>query len=46
MTTYADLIDDDATAPKAMLADKGYDSDAIRSDLERRGTQSLSGRFI
>jgi hypothetical protein len=37
MTTYADLIDDAAPAPKAMLTDKGYDSDAIRADLERRG---------
>jgi transposase len=41
MTTYAHLIDDEAAAPKAMLADKGYDSDAIRADLESRGTEPV-----
>ncbi len=41
MTTYADLIDTEAAAPKAMLADKGYDSDAIRADLESRGTEPV-----
>ena len=41
MTTYADLIDENAEPPKAMLADKGYDSDAIRRDLERRGTDPV-----
>ena len=38
MTAYDDLMAEDAPLPEAMLGDKGYDSDAIRSDLERRGT--------
>lgn len=37
MTAYDDLMAEDAPLPKAMLGDKGYDSDAIRPDLERRG---------
>lgn len=37
MTAYDDLMAEDAPLPEAMLGDKGYDSDAIRSDLERRG---------
>lgn len=37
MTSYPDLMDDDLPDPEAMLADKGYDSDTIRSDLERCG---------
>lgn len=36
-TAYDDLMAEDAPLPEAMLGDKGYDSDAIRSDLERRG---------
>lgn len=28
---------EDAPQPEAMLGDKGYDSDAIKSDLEPRG---------
>lgn len=28
---------EDTPSPEAMLGDKGYDGDAIRSDLERRG---------
>jgi transposase len=36
MTAYDDLMAQDAPLPEAMLGDKGYDSDAIRSDLERR----------
>jgi transposase len=37
MTAYDDLMAEDAPLPAAMLGDKGYDSDAIRSDLEWRG---------
>ena len=37
MTAYDDLTAEDASPPDAMLGDKGYDSDTIRSDLERRG---------
>ena len=37
MTSYPDLMDDDLPDPGAMLADRGYDSDGIRNDLERRG---------
>lgn len=37
ITAYDDLIAEDAPPPEAMLGDKGYDSDAIRSNLERRG---------
>ncbi len=35
------VIDDEAAAPKSKLADKGYDSDAIRADLESRGTEPV-----
>jgi transposase len=35
--SYADLMAEDAPLPTTILADKGYDSDAIRADLERRG---------
>jgi transposase len=28
-------------APKALLADKGYDADAIRADLARRNIQAV-----
>ncbi|WP_373855754.1 transposase [Acidisphaera rubrifaciens] len=34
MSSYTDLMDDDLPDPTAVLADKGYDSDAIRADLE------------
>ena len=37
MTAYDDLMAEDAPLPEAMLGDEGYDSDAIRSDFERRG---------
>jgi transposase len=35
------LIDLPAHAPKALLADKGYDSDAIRADLKARGIRPV-----
>ncbi|MBZ9894288.1 MULTISPECIES: IS5 family transposase [unclassified Mesorhizobium] len=37
MAAYGDLMQEEAPDPAAMLADKGYDSDDIRDDLERRG---------
>ena len=30
-------MDADGPAPKVLLADKGYDADFIREDMERRG---------
>ncbi len=41
MAAYGDLMDEDAPDPVAMLADKGYDSDAIRDDLEGRGIEPV-----
>lgn len=40
-TAYEALIDLPETAPAAMLADKGYDSDAIRDDLKERGIRPV-----
>jgi transposase len=34
---YLPLMDADGPAPKVLLADKGYDADFIRADMERRG---------
>nr|WP_246270368.1 IS5 family transposase [Hongsoonwoonella zoysiae] len=41
MAAYEKLMQEEAPDPTAMLADKGYDSDAIRGDLERRGADSV-----
>lgn len=41
MASYADLMDDDLHEPAEMLADKGYDSDAIRADLDARGVEPV-----
>ena len=41
MATYEALMREEAPDPAAMLADKGYDSDAIRDDLERRGADPV-----
>ncbi len=41
MAAYEDLMQEEAPNPTAMLADKGYDSDAIRNDLERRGADPV-----
>nr|WP_280174681.1 transposase [Kaistia soli] len=41
MTAYGDLMDEDVPDPVAMLADKGYDSDAIRDDLKGRGIEPV-----
>ena len=37
MTAYANLMAEDAPDPAALLADQGYDSDAVRDDIEARG---------
>ena len=34
---YQSIMDADGPAPKVLLADKGYDADFIREDMERRG---------
>ena len=34
---YDALVDDELPAAKVFIADKGYDSDHIRSDVEQRG---------
>ena len=38
---YDDLIDLPEQQPKALLADKAYDSDAIRADLKQRGIKAV-----
>jgi transposase len=38
---YDHLIDLPERQPKALLADKAYDSDAIRADLKRRGIKAV-----
>jgi transposase len=37
VTAYDDLMEQRDSDPGALLADKGYDSDAIRQDLRDRG---------
>ena len=34
---YGALMDEAAPEPKMLLADRGYDADAIRADVEERG---------
>ena len=34
---YLPIMNADGPAPKVLLADKGYDADFIRQDMERRG---------
>lgn len=41
MTAYAALMGDVDNDPEQMLADKGYDSDAVRDDIARRGGQAM-----
>ena len=41
MMSYDTLIAETAPDPIIMLADKGYDSDAIRADLIRRGADPV-----
>lgn len=38
---YDELIDLPERQPKALLADKAYDTDAIRADLKRRGIKPV-----
>lgn len=38
---YLDLMDESAPDPKVLLADKGYDSDPIRADIEERGGTAM-----
>jgi transposase len=39
--SYDTLIDLPERAPDALLADKAYDSDAIRDDLKKRGIKAV-----
>ena len=41
MKGYGPLMDQPGPGPKVMLADKGYDSDAIRQDLKDRGVEPI-----
>lgn len=34
-------MDEDGPVPKVLIADKGYDSDAIRQDLKARGAEPV-----
>jgi transposase len=34
---YLPVMNEDGPAPKVLLADKGYDADFIRQDMEQRG---------
>jgi len=34
---YRPVMDADGPAPKVLLADKGYDADFIRQDMQKRG---------
>ena len=36
-TAYPALMNEAAPEPKVLIADRGYDADAIRTDLEERG---------
>ncbi len=36
-TAYNALMDEAAPEPKVLITDRGYDADAIRSDVEARG---------
>jgi transposase len=36
-TAYGALMNEAAPEPKVLIADRGYDADAIRSDVESRG---------
>jgi transposase len=41
VTAYPALMGDVDNDPEQMLADKGYDSDAVRGDIERRGGEAM-----
>jgi len=38
---YLPIMNADGPAPKVLLADKGYDADFIREDMERRGGMAM-----
>jgi len=38
---YLPVMDADRPAPKVLLADKGYDADFIRADMEKRGGTAM-----
>lgn len=40
-TGYGPVMDEPGPEPKVLIADKGYDSNAIREDLARRGTEPV-----
>ena len=39
--SYLPIMNADGPAPKVLLADKGYDADFIREDIERRGGTAM-----
>ena len=41
MKGYGPLMEQPDPAPKVLLADKGYDSDAIRQNLKERGVEPI-----
>jgi transposase len=41
VTAYPALMGDLDDDPEQMLADKGYDSDAVREDIEKRGGEAM-----
>ena len=41
ITGYAPLMDEPAPDPKVVLADRGYDADALRDDLNNRGAEAV-----
>jgi hypothetical protein len=41
---YGPVMDEPGPEPKVLIADKGYDSDAIREDLVKRGAESVIRR--
>jgi transposase len=41
MKGYTPVMDEPGPAPKVLIADKGYDSDAIINDLARRGVEPV-----
>ena len=41
VTAYPALMNDIDRDPQQMLGDKGYDSDAVRRDIEQRGGEAV-----
>ena len=41
VTAYPSLMDDIDCDPEQMLGDKGYDSEAVRRDIEQRGGEAM-----